>query len=262
MTRSSTWLLACWALGAAACATVEHAHGLNDLDGQLIQLHTSTATDADAARAQIAANALSTAQAMRPAKPEEQLDQVAWYRLAAVASVEAHGLGAKTLGPSSDGGGTACNALPSKDASAPRDCTLVRLAFPIGVVQDLDGKAATLMAKRDTVRATGQKLGPEDLAMVNRLFDGYESELSRVGRIAGAMPPGLDPRFTQSVDDSQRAIYCRLPPMINTALAVKGQNQDTVQPLSDRKDAARRQLEPRLGAINCLNPGGAVALPQ
>jgi hypothetical protein len=262
MRRSSTWLLAGWALGAAACATVEHAHGLNDLDGQLLQLRTSTATDADASRAKIAANALSTAQAMRPAKPEEQLDQVGWYRLAAVASVEAHGLGAKTLGPSSDGGGSACDALPSKDASAPRDCTLVRIAFPIGVVQDLDGKAATLTAKRDTVRAAGQKLGPDDLATVNRLFDGYQSELTRVGRIAAGLPPGLDTRFTQSVDDDQRAIYCRLPTMIRTALAVDGQNQDTVQPLSNRKDAARQQLEPRLGAIDCLNPGGAVALPQ
>jgi hypothetical protein len=249
-------------MALAGCPPVQRSATLNELDGKLRVLSGSPAGNADADRAKIAAEALSTAKAIRPGTPAEQLEQVAWYRLAAVASVEAREQGEGTLGPSRDGGAAACDALPNEDASAPRDCTLVRLTFPIGVVQNLDRKAAPLLAKRDAARAAGQKLEAADLPEIKRLFAGYDGELERLTKIAGALPAGLDPRFAQSIGDDQRAIYCRLPTMISTALAVQGQDQDTVRPLWKRKDAARQALEPRLGAIDCMNPGRAVALPQ
>jgi hypothetical protein len=248
--------------GVVGCPPVKNAAKLNEYDGQLRGLRTAgDSGEAKAKRAAIAKQALSTAQTMNPTTNDEKFDQVAWYRLAAVASVEAQSLGAPTLAPSSDGGTAACAALPNGPASRPLDCTLVRLAFPIGVVQDLDAKALTLTTKRDAARAAGQRLGPDDLTEARRLFGGFESELDRVTKIATSLPPGLDPAFKRSVENDEVAIYCRLPPIIRTALAADGQTVDTVKPLSDRKEAARKKIEPRLGTINCMNPG-PMALPQ
>jgi hypothetical protein len=248
---------------AVACTQIPRGTRLNQLDAQLRDLHASPGDGASAERAKIAAEALATARSMRPSKPEERQDQIAWYRLAAVASVEARADGTATLDASAREGGAACDALPGGDPSAPRDCTLVRLAYPLGVTHALDRRASALETKRDAARTAGTKLGPPDLREAQQLFDGYESELGRVSAIAAKMPrQQLPPAFVASVETDECALYCRMAPVIRSALAVDGQSQDTVQPLVRRKEAARRTLEARLGVIDCRTRNNTVALPH
>jgi hypothetical protein len=86
-------------------------------------------------------------------KDADPLNRVALYRVAAVAAWQADGAEEGLVLRVTDAGITSCEALPGKDQSAPRDSSLIRLAAPLAVQDDL---------ARDLVKLQGQLQQLED----------------------------------------------------------------------------------------------------
>ena len=118
---------------------------MNDFNDRLSSLSNPPQPEALAA---LARDADAAAQ-----KDAEPLDRVALYRVAAVASWQAGEAGERLVLPVTDAGIASCEALPSKDQAAPRDCSLIRLAAPLAVQDDL---------ARDLVKLQGQLQQLED----------------------------------------------------------------------------------------------------
>ena len=108
----------------------------------------------------------------------DPLLQVGLYRAAALAAFNAGPVGSQTVLDSTDEGTQACNQLPQKDASAPRDCALIRLALPLAVAADQSRKVSALVAKRDALRQTNRvaQLPASDFTEVVGLYDSLETQ--------------------------------------------------------------------------------------
>jgi hypothetical protein len=245
-------------------------HKLKDFDDGLNacmpDLRTASGGGACRTRvAKIAQDALAEARQPR----SDQAMTVSFYRVAAVASAEAGPLGTATLPPAADEGASACDRLPQKDASAPRDCTLVRLAMPLGVGRELASQATALIAKRDGNGAAAGgavhgKLPASDARAARDLFSGFEAQTKKVCDVASTMPrPLLAPEFVKSVEGMQRALYCWTSKSYSLVLDVQDETLDTTTALAQRKQALRQLVEGQLGgAIDCRTVAADVSVPQ
>lgn len=246
------------------------ARRLNRLDGALkpcmSQLRSSTGggNDCQASIAKTARESLAAARETR----SDQAMTVSFYRIAAVGSVEAGPLGSSTLPQAADEGAAACDRLPQKDASAPRDCSLIRLALPLGVGRELAAQTQELIAKRDRngigAGAAGRGTLPaSDSGAVRNLFGGFEAQTQKACDVASTMPrPLLAPAFVQNVTGIQRALYCWTSKTYSLVFDVDGESDATTTTLAQRKQALRQLVEGEVGTIDCRTVASDVTVPQ
>ncbi len=243
------------------CATMQR-QGLQD---DLKQLETERRAGAEQSALQprfgaVAARALTDARAER----SDPANAVFLYGLAAEAAWQAGPAGAQMLVDSSTEGATACSKLPAKDASAPRDCTIVRAAYPIGVYEDLLRQLRPLVVRRDALHAATppQRLPASDGSLVERLYQGFETQAEKLGRIRDDLAAeGVRAELCNWVDRARRPVYCGAATAASLSLDVQGTSLGGPGDLSARKAALRRDVERTQGAIDCRTETPAVALP-
>jgi hypothetical protein len=240
------------ALLLSACAARHFEEANDDLTELQIKVRQGANGEVRSQLGELARDALGAARRANG----QLVDAVAWYRVAAVASAEAGPHGAATLFPSVDEGRMACDRLPQRDASQPRDCGLIRLSLPVGVANDLAHKFEDLGSRR-----AGGKLPATELPAVVSLYDGFEAQADEVGEIrAGMTAPVVPTALKTTADDYRRFIYCWAIKSYSLAFDVEGATPQALTGLTDRKTALRRRTEGVLGPIHCEQLSGRPAL--
>ena len=230
------------------------------------QARSSTGAD-NACQTSVAKIAQESLAAARETRGDPAMT-VSFYRVAAVASVEAGPLGSSTLPQAADEGAAACDRLPQKDASAPRDCSLIRLALPLGVGRELAAQTQEFIAKRDRNGSGAGTAGrgtlpASDSRAVRNLFDGFEVQTQKVCDVASTMPrPLLPPKFVQNVAGIQRSFYCWTSKTYSLVFDVDGESDVTTTTLAQRKQALRQLVEGQVGPIDCRTVPSDVPVPQ
>jgi hypothetical protein len=247
MNRRRRALLFALSLGLGACAATV---AVDKADKELLALQRQKAAeqqrhaDVSPLQQQLGQQAKDALAAARQVTGDAA---VQWYRIAAVASAEAGPAGGSTLFDSVSGGEQACEALPNKDASQPRDCGLIRLSLPVGVAEDLSSKLAALEAQR----GSGQ-LPAGDLEQVTRLYDGFETQADKVEAVReGMTSAGVPAALKATADGYRRAIYCWAVKAYSLAFDVQGSTPASLAGLTARKTALRTRTEGALGPIHC-----------
>jgi len=194
------------AMAAAGCGCPRQLDGLRkELDElyaaklQAVSASQSVAVT-EAKLAAVAAHAQQGAAECKEMAP-------AFYRVAAVAAWQADGAGAALMNPISTQGIAACAALPAKDNTAPRDCTLIRIAGPMALQDELTAKQ--LAVRKQAEQSSNGKLPASDLPQLRQLLEGYVAASTQLAAVRqGAR--GLDsPQTLLEQTDRQRLIiYC------------------------------------------------------
>ena len=248
------------------CAT----HQLNDFDTQLAGLDGECATaggqDGELAACRQRYEQLAT-QALAGARGAgaDPLKRLAFYRVAAIGAFDAGPLGAQTVSATTNEGSKLCNELPKRDASAPRDCAIVRLAYPLAASVDLARTLTELIAKRDELRraSPGAQLPAADLPGVLKLYEWFQTEFDNVSWVRTKLTDaGISGQLPAAVDDQRRAIYCWAVKAYELAFDVEGTTPASLAQLTTRRTALRRRAEDSLGPIDCQTTPATIALPK
>ncbi|HUP10183.1 MAG TPA: hypothetical protein VMU47_23730 [Caldimonas sp.] len=205
-------------------------------------------------------------------------DAVSAYRIAAVAAWQAGLAGKDLVLPVTSAGTAACDALPQKDKDAPRDCSLIRLALPMAVQDEIALKLIDLKKERDEAQrrherhcqdlqgdeaaachATRGKLPATDLSTETTMFNDLESQFTKVSDIrAGLHDLDLPAEFTTQTDAQRSIIYCNAVADWRLTADTEGGDQ-TFHDLAPRKQAMLQRLQQDKVDPNC---GGFLAAPQ
>jgi len=184
-------------------------------------------------------------------------DRVAYYRIAAVAAWQAGSFGQGAVLPISVAGAEACAALPAQDQSAPRDCSLIRLAAPLAVQDDL---ARDLIKLQHQLPPTpGAKLPATDFAPLQKMFDQFETQFNKVSVIrAGFSNLDLPSKFTVGTDRRWLIIFCNAV----KAWSLSGDVEDA--PMVAFNDMAQRKkkMGDRLAADGVTNDCRTITATQ
>jgi hypothetical protein len=246
------------------------ARQLNGLDAQLAEVDGQCAgaggREADLTACQqryeqLATQALAAARSAG-ADPSKRL---AFYRIAAVAAFAAGPAGAQTVSATTNEGSQLCNELPKRDASAPHECAIVRLAYPLAASADLARTLAELIAKRDELRraSPAAQLPATDLQGVLKIYEWFQTEFDKVSWVRTKLTEaGVSGQLPADVDDQRRAIYCWALKAYGLAFDVEGTTQASLAQLTTRKAALRRRAEDSLGPIDCKTTPPTIALPR
>jgi hypothetical protein len=131
----------------------------------------------------------------------------AFYRVAAVAAWQADGAGAALVNPIGTQGIAVCEALPAKDNSAPRDCTLIRIAPPMALQDELT-KTQLVLRRRAEQSADGT-LPADTLSELRKLLQGYADAARQLTAIRRQERGLSSPQALLDQTDRQRLIvYC------------------------------------------------------
>ena len=266
------------ASGCSATKLVPLDNQLNSDEAQLISARQSGRDTAPIQRqlAQVARDALHAA-----TDSGNQKDAVAFYRVAAVAAWQAGGDGTTLVPQVSDAGIAACDALPQKDKDAPRDCSLIRMALPMSVQDEIALKLRDFRKRRAAAqqaheshcrelqgtesaacRATRGKLPATDLAAEERMFTDLETQFSKVSEIRdGLRDLDVPPDFTMQTDAQRLIIYCNA--VVAWRLTADTETGETLfNTLATRKAAIAQRLQESGVATNCAaSDGSAVTRP-
>ncbi len=226
-------------LVAGGCAGAN----LDSLDTKLRDLSRQNTATAQTQLASLAVEAQADAKASTDPK-----NRVAFYRVAAVAAWQAGPAGESLVLPITDEGTAACDALPAKDASAPRDCSLIRLAAPLATQDALTRK---LMKIQGQVGSSG-KLPPAQLEPLRQLFDGLESQFEKVSGLRGgvfALDVPVD--FKSRTDRERLIIYCNGVKAWSLYGDVDGAPAATFNAMAQRKKQMTDRLEADGVATDC-----------
>lgn len=243
MTASIRLFRVALALALSGCSGME----LSRLDGQLHVLHSEKVELVRANRETVSVDgalaALATQATAAAAQATDQQNRVAFYRVAAVAAWQAGDAGASSVLAISDAGAAACDRLPQGDRAAPRDCSLIRLAAPLAVQDDL---ARALIGFQRELAASGRpQLPASDHTPVQGLFDGFETQFDKVSTIRGGLADLDVPAAFTSKTDRQRVImYCNAVKAWSLSADVEGATLGSFTAMADRK----KQMANRLAA--------------
>ncbi len=205
------------ALVTSGCAGAS----LDSLDTKLRDLSKQNTEAAQAQLVTLAGEAQADAKASTDPK-----NRVAFYRVAAVA----------------------CDALPARDASAPRDCSLIRLAAPLATQDALTRK---LMKIQEQVGSSG-KLPAAQLAPLQQLFDGLETQFEKVSGLRGRVFALDVPEDFKSRTDRERLIiYCNGVKAWSLYGDVDGAPAATFNAMAQRKKQMTDRLEADGVATDC-----------
>ena len=227
------------ALIASGCAGAS----LDSLDTKLKDLSKQDTEASQAQLATLAGEARADAKASTDAK-----NRVAFYRVAAVAAWQAGPAGESLVLPITDEGAAACDALPGKDAAAPRDCSLIRLAAPLATQDALTRKLVKIQGQ---VGANG-KLPPTQLEVLQQLFDGLETQFEKVsGLRGGVFSLDVQEDFKARTDRERLIIYCNSVKAWSLYGDVEGAPIATFNAMAQRKKQMTDRLEQDGVATDC-----------
>ena len=227
------------ALVTSGCAGAS----LDSLDTKLRDLSKQNTEAAQAQLVTLAGEAQADAKASTDPK-----NRVAFYRVAAVAAWQAGLAGESLVLPITDEGTAACDALPARDASAPRDCSLIRLAAPLATQDALTRK---LMKIQEQVGSSG-KLPAAQLAPLQQLFDGLETQFEKVSVLRGRVFALDVPEDFKSRTDRERLIiYCNGVKAWSLYGDVDGAPAATFNAMAQRKKQMTDRLEADGVATDC-----------
>ena len=235
---------------------------MNDFNDRLSSLSNPPQPEALAA---LARDADAAAQ-----KDAEPLNRVALYRVAAVASWQAGEAGERLVLPVTDAGIASCEALPGKDQAAPRDCSLIRLAAPLAVQDDLARDLVKLQgqlqqlednhrrqcstltgAEQERCRAARAKLPAADLSLVQNLFASFEMQFEKVSSIrSGLANLDVDDAFRRKTDRQRVIIYCNAVKAWSLSGDVDG-GASSFMAMAGRKKAMTDRLESEVLTSDC-----------
>jgi hypothetical protein len=226
-------------LVASGCAGAN----LDSLDTKLRDLSRQNTATAQTQLATLAVEAQADAKASTDPK-----NRVAFYRVAAVAAWQAGPAGESLVLPIADEGTAACDALPTKDASAPRDCSLIRLAAPLATQDALTRK---LMKIQSQVGSNG-KLPSAQLEPLQQLFDGLETQFEKVsGLRGGVFALDVPEDFKSRTDRERLIIYCNGVKAWSLYGDVDGAPAATFNAMAQRKKQMTDRLEADGVATDC-----------
>jgi hypothetical protein len=226
-------------LVASGCAGAN----LDSLDTKLRDLSRQNTATAQTQLATLAVEAQADAKASTDPK-----NRVAFYRVAAVAAWQAGPAGESLVLPIADEGTAACDALPTKDASAPRDCSLIRLAAPLATQDALTRK---LMKIQSQVGSNG-KLPSAQLEPLQQLFDGLETQFEKVsGLRGGVFALDVPEDFKSRTDRERLIIYCNGVKAWSLYGDVEGAPAATFNAMAQRKKQMTDRLEADGVATDC-----------
>jgi hypothetical protein len=226
-------------LVASGCAGAS----LDSLDTKLRDLSKQNTAAAQAQLVTLAGEAQADAKASTDPK-----NRVAFYRVAAVAAWQAGPAGESLVLPITDEGTTACDALPARDASAPRDCSLIRLAAPLATQDALTRK---LMKIQGQVGSSG-KLPAAQLEPLQQLFDGLETQFEKVsGLRGGVFALDVPEDFKSRTDRERLIIYCNGVKAWSLYGDVDGAPAATFNAMAQRKKQMTDRLEADGVATDC-----------
>ena len=216
---------------------------LQDLDKELTSLSSQNTA---AARTQLATLATKAGAAAK--QSSDTKNRVAFYRVAAVAAWQAGSAGESLVLPMSDAGAAACDALPDKDNTAPRDCSLIRLAAPMAVQDMLAREVINYQHKA----GAGGKLPPADLTPLRLIFEGFESQFAKVSTIRNSLGSLAVPQeFKVRTDRQWLMIYCNAVKAWSLSGDVEGAPLDSFTAMAKRKKEMAEQLESKGVAADC-----------
>jgi hypothetical protein len=241
---------------------------LRRLDGQLNDLYTlkveALQRNQDAAPAESQLAAVANDARAQAADCGDPKDRIALYRVAAVAAWQAGPLGARLVAPISADGIAECDALPAKDQPA-RDCSLIRLAEPMAVQDQLARQLVTL--QRQLPPVPGAKLPSADLAPVQQLFDGFENQFERVSKVRdGLANLDVPAAFKLQTERELARIYCNAVAAWSLSGSVEGVSLQSLTASGERKERLADALQEDgiqvPGPEQCRGtPGESVGLP-
>jgi hypothetical protein len=227
------------ALVSSGCAGAS----LDSLDTKLRDLSKQNTAAAQAQLVTLAGEAQADAKASTDPK-----NRVAFYRVAAVAAWQAGPAGESLVLPITDEGTTACDALPARDAAAPRDCSLIRLAAPLATQDALTRK---LMKIQGQVGSSG-KLPAAQLEPLQQLFDGLETQFEKVsGLRGGVFALDVPEDFKSRTDRERLIIYCNGVKAWSLYGDVDGAPAATFNAMAQRKKQMTDRLEADGVATDC-----------
>ena len=177
--------------------------------------------------------AILAGEARVAAEQSTDRDRVAFYRVAAIAVWKAGAAGESLVVPISDAGAAACDALPAKDQSAPRDSTLIRLVAPLAEQDEL---TRNLIKLQEQVGQSGS-LPSANLATLTTLLYGFETQFVKVAMINASGVP------QEPVMRSKRLIYCNAEKALRLCNYVKGV---TIESLTASMMGLREQMAQQL----------------
>ena len=236
--------------------------GLGDFNDRLTNLSNPPQLEA---LATLARDAEAAAQ-----KDADPLNRVALYRVASVAAWQAGGAGEGLVLRVTDAGIATCEALPGKDQSAPRDCSLIRLAAPLAVQDDLARDLVQLQgqlqqledshrrqcstltgAEQERCRAARPKLPAADLAQVQNLFASFEMQFEKASTIrSGLANLDVDDVFRRKTDRQRVIIYCNAVKAWSLSGDVDG-GASSFMAMAGRKKAMTDRLESEALTSDC-----------
>jgi len=221
------------ALALGTCAGCP-ATQVRKLDTRLNELYdarrggrASAATSADLV-------ALAKEARAKAEQAPDPVERVELYRIAAVAAWQAGEPGKSLVGPIAQAGLTACQALPGGESDAPQDCAVIRLTVPLAAADDL---ARQLIAFQQKQKSLPTKVLPAaDLAPIERLFDGFETQLTNVTTIRDRMRRlDVSDEITIPTDTQRLVIYCNAARAWSLTADVDGTSMADFTAMEQRK---------------------------
>jgi hypothetical protein len=225
---------------------------LRELDGKLNHLSDPSQLAALAKEADAAAR-----------ETEDPRDRAGFYRVAAVAAWQAGEAGERLVLSVTDAGIATCEGLPNKDQTAPRDCSLIRLAAPLAVQDDLardlvqfQGKLQQLEGDRQQrcsvlagderarCLAARAKLPAADLSPVQSLFSGFETQFEKVSTIRSNLANlDVDETFRRKTDRQRVIIFCNAVKVWSLSADVEGASMSSFTTMAQRKQRMAGRLD-------------------
>jgi len=183
---------------------------LNNLDAEFQSLYLTKAEGLKAGDALSAAASdlglvdlsARAKQAGTDAQNKDWRTAVAFYRIAALAAWQAGERGGQLILEITDAGAELCQ---NRTDQAPRDCLLMIIIGPLAVHDDLARDLEPVQAKSTKEIV----LGAEDLATLESVFDGVETQFGKISNAGEAARATPAPKSLLEYIDKQRLIlFC------------------------------------------------------
>lgn len=172
--------------------------------------------------------------------------QVSFYRIAALAAWQSGARREDRIPLLTDAGAKACDALPNKDASQPRDCALFKFICPFA----LQGKQATRYQQL-VAQSAQSKLNDQQLEQARALFGDVRSNFSAIQMARSAtLTLPVAPNFPGYINENWIRVFC-------TAEGILGLSEK-LRDLTSATASMEKSIQQDTGAagpVNCRDHG-------
>ena len=154
----------------------------------------------------------------------------------------------------SEQGTAACARLPQGDASRPGDCSILKLATILAVVDSQQRHLRAIQAELDRLRQANAaaKLPPETRPKLEHIFDGFETQFGKTTQLRREMDKlGVDQSLKDTTESDRAVVYCSATTSLSRLLDVQGVTPQSIQPMIERNNAMKGQIEQTGRAVDC-----------